>query len=611
MKKENKIRLIIAVILCIISIVGAGALQTDFGRVEMTDITLETEAGDLTAYLFRPVSATAASPAPAVLCSHGYLNNREMQDCNYIELARRGYVVISLDDFSHGNSDVPVGHEDSVAVMSNGLIPFIEYLASLDYVDKTKIGVTGHSMGGSYSIVTMTYYSDLERQALQNGMDPVEAHKLNKINTGVIVGNYPTEMAQKTNGETFLCHTSVIAGKYDEFFFGNAAVLLSSDNSKNLVSNILEKKVTEDLEEGKAYVSPSTGYSVALYNPAQFHATNHFSKTVVRYLLESFDRYMEAPIFIPYDNQVWFYKELFNLIGLIGFFLFVVPCIDLLTQVPFFSSVKEEVRYFDEPSNLVSGNIKAGIINCLLIFPLLLAGYVLLINPIWPQDTSGGIGLWSIGCSLVMLLTLRKGFGKKLKGNLDEFGSSISSSKLLLTILFSVIVATATYCLLFAADLINQTDYRFWSFDIRSFPLKKVWVAVRYLPLYVGFYIVQALAVKRSTFKNWSETKQIIVYGLFNMLAPALMLLITYGPTPILQATTWVALFSSLNLGFIASAFALVPILLLPIVPMMFITSTIAVKAYRLTGNMYIPAFVNTLLIVMITIANTSFSFPY
>ena len=176
MKKENKIRLIIAVILCIISIVGAGALQTDFGRVEMTDITLETEAGDLTAYLFRPVSATAASPAPAVLCSHGYLNNREMQDCNYIELARRGYVVISLDDFSHGNSDVPVGHEDSVAVLSNGLIPFIEYLASLDYVDKTKIGVTGHSMGGSYSIVTMTYYSDLERQALQNGMDPVEAH---------------------------------------------------------------------------------------------------------------------------------------------------------------------------------------------------------------------------------------------------------------------------------------------------------------------------------------------------------------------------------------------------------------------------------------------------
>jgi hypothetical protein len=546
-----------------------------------------------------------------VLCSHGYLNNREMQDCNYIELARRGYVVISLDDFSHGNSDVPVGYEDSPDVRSNGLITFIEYLASLDYVDETKIGVTGHSMGGSYSIVTMTYYTDLEREALKKGVDPKEAHKLNKINTGVIVGNYPTEMAQKTNGETFLCHTAVIAAKYDEFFFGNAAVLLSSDNSKNLVSNILETKVTGDLEEGKAYVSPSTGYSVALYNPAQFHATNHFSKTVVSYLLEAFDRYMPAPIRIPYNDQVWFYKELFNLVGLIGFFMFVVPFIDLLTQIPVFAKIKKEVRYFDRQEKYVSSNIKTGIINCLLIFPLMLGGYVLLLNPFWPQDTTGGIGLWSIGCSLVILFSLKKAFGRKLKGDLEDFGSAISVPDLLITVLLSVIVTVATYGLLFAADLINQTDYRFWSFDIRSFPLKKIWVAVKYIPLYAGFYIVQSLAIKRSTFKDCSQWKQILVCGFFNMLAPLLMLIITYAPTPLLQATTWVALFSKLGVSFIASAFALVPILLLPIVPLMFITSTIAVRTYRLTGNMYIAAFVNTLLIVMITVANTSFSFPY
>ncbi len=611
MKKGNKIRLIIALLLCIISIVCAGLLQTDFGRVEMTDITLETPAGKLTAYLFKPDSASSEDPAPAVLCSHGYLNNREMQDCNYIELARRGYVVISLDDFSHGNSDVPVGYEDSPDVRSNGLITFIEYLASLDYVDETKIGVTGHSMGGSYSIVTMTYYTDLEREALKKGVDPKEAHKLNKINTGVIVGNYPTEMAQKTNGETFLCHTAVIAARYDEFFFGNAAVLLSSDNSKNLVSNILETKVTGDLEEGKAYVSPSTGYSVALYNPAQFHATNHFSKTVVSYLLEAFDRYMPAPIRIPYNDQVWFYKELFNLVGLIGFFMFVVPFIDLLTQIPVFAKIKKEVRYFDRPERYVSSNIKTGIINCLLIFPLMLGGYVLLLNPFWPQDTTGGIGLWSIGCSLVILFSLKKAFGRKLKGDLEDFGSAISVPDLLITVLLSVIVTVATYSLLFAADLINQTDYRFWSFDIRSFPLKKIWVAVKYIPLYAGFYIVQSLAIKRSTFKDCSQWKQILVCGFFNMLAPLLMLIITYAPTPLLQATTWVALFSKLGVSFIASAFALVPILLLPIVPLMFITSTIAVRTYRLTGNMYIAAFVNTLLIVMITVANTSFSFPY
>lgn len=37
----------------------------------MTDITLETEAGNLTAYLFKPKNATPENPTPAVL----YVNN--------------------------------------------------------------------------------------------------------------------------------------------------------------------------------------------------------------------------------------------------------------------------------------------------------------------------------------------------------------------------------------------------------------------------------------------------------------------------------------------------------------------------------------------------------
>ena len=611
MKTANKIQLIIALVFCIISIFGAGRIQTDNGRVEMTDITLETDAGKLTAYLFKPENATAATPAPAVLCSHGYLNNREMQDCNYIELARRGYVVISLDDFSHGNSDVPVGHKDDPYVQSNGLIAFIDYLDSLDYVDSSKIGVTGHSMGGQYTIVTMTYFSDLERDAIRSGKSTTEAHKLNKINTGVVVGNYPTAMASKTNGETFLCNVSVIGAKYDEFFFGNTAQILNSDNSRNLVGNVVGHKVTGNLEEGKAYVSPDTGYWVSLYNPAQFHATNHFSKTVVMELLDSFERSMPAPIKIDSGSQVWFYKELFNLLGLIGFFLFVVPFTDLLLQIPVFASVKEEVRFFSVPDKFYSSNFKAGFINCLLIFPLMLIGYVLLKNPIWPQDTTGGIGLWSVGCALVTLGVLRKGFGKKIRENREEFGSYISLKRLLLTCGLGLCVVIGTYCLLFAADAFNQTDYRFWSFDIRAFPLKKIWVAVRYIPIYGLFYYVQSLAIKRSTFRTDSQLRQILICGLFNILPAALMLIITYAPTPLFQATTWVALLSALNLSAVAAAFALVPILLLPIVPIMFITSAIAVKSYRLTGNMHLAAIINTLLVVMITVANTSFSFPY
>ncbi len=611
MKKKNLIQLIVALAFCIVSIFSAGLIQTDFGRVAMEDITLETEAGNLTAYLFKPENATADDPAPAVVCSHGYLNNREMQDCNYIELARRGYVVISIDFFAHGNSDVPSGYEDSVLVRSNGMTAFVEYLSGLDYVDPTKIGVTGHSMGGGNTVTTMTYYTEQEREALKNGMDPIEAHRLNKINTGVIVGNYPSAMAQKTDGETFLCHTNVIVGKYDEFLANSAYHLLDSDITCNLISNLTGMEFTGPAEEGKTYVSPKTGYTVTLYNPPQYHATNHFSSTCVRYLLESFDRSMPAPIRIDPSSQVWFLKELCNLLGLIGFFLLVVPLIDLFSSLPVLSGVKEEVVTYEKPKKFFTRNVVIGMINCLLIFPLMLIGYVLLINPFWPQDTTGGIGLWSAGCSLTAFFAMKKAFGKPLKGNIKEFGSYISFPKLLLTILLALIVAVLTYVPLFAADLINQTDFRFWSFDIRAFPLKKILVAIRYLPLYIGFYIVQSLAIKRSTFEGQSQFSQIMTMGFFTMLAPALMILIAYAPTPLLQATLWVRLLGSSKIAMALAAFALIPILLLPVVPMMFITSAIAVKSYRLTGNPYVAAFVNTFLIVMITVANTSFSFPY
>ncbi len=617
MQKRNKIQLVIALLLCAVSIIGAGLVQTDFGKIEMSDITIETPAGDLTAYLFKPDNGAKDQPAPAVVCLHGYLINREMQDANYVELARRGYVVLSLDGFAHGNSDVPSGYADDILVRSNGMSAAVEYLSALEYVDPAQIGVTGHSMGGQYSYTTMEYYTSLEEEALKNGADAAAAHKLNKVNTGVIVGNYPSGMAGDKDGRSFLCHANVIGATYDEFFFSNLAVLLTSDSSKNWVSNLTGTAVTADLEEGRTYVSPTTGYTITLYNPKQFHATNHFSVKCVKYLVESFERSMPAPKQIASSNQLWLAKELLNMVGLIGFFLLVVPLIDLFTSLPGLKAVRREVRTFEKPEKYVRRNIGTGIINSLLIVPVMGLGYVLLVNIIWPQDTTGGIALWAIACSLVILGSIKKPFkkqGNKLKGAAlrEELGTNIGFGGFLLVLVVSLLVAIVTYLSVFAADWINQTDYRIWSFDIRVFPASKILVALRYLPLFFGFYMMQSIAASRGTFnKDAGETKQVISCGIFNMIAPALLLIVTFLPTPLFQATTWVALFSAAGIPALATVFALIPILLLPVVPMMFITAAISVRSYRLTGNVWLAGIINTLLITMITVANTSFSYPY
>lgn len=54
--------------------------------------------------LYTPKSATAETPAPGVLLLHGYQNDHETCAAYAIELARRGAVVLCLDEYGHGST---------------------------------------------------------------------------------------------------------------------------------------------------------------------------------------------------------------------------------------------------------------------------------------------------------------------------------------------------------------------------------------------------------------------------------------------------------------------------------------------------------------------------
>ena len=104
-KKSTRI-LCAALAILLVSCIGASLIQTDFGSVTVKDLRWETGSGhQMSALLFVPDTATAETPAPAIVCSHGWYNNREMQDLNFVEYARRGFVVMSIDMYGHGNSE--------------------------------------------------------------------------------------------------------------------------------------------------------------------------------------------------------------------------------------------------------------------------------------------------------------------------------------------------------------------------------------------------------------------------------------------------------------------------------------------------------------------------
>ena len=86
----------------------AHGVQTDFGNVEVSMGHFEKDdtGKALTYKLYRPKTATSENKAPAVLLLHGYQNDHETSAAYAIELARRGFVCLALDEYGHGSTEI-------------------------------------------------------------------------------------------------------------------------------------------------------------------------------------------------------------------------------------------------------------------------------------------------------------------------------------------------------------------------------------------------------------------------------------------------------------------------------------------------------------------------
>ena len=205
-KKTAKVFLVISILLMFVSAIVASAVQTNGGKVRMEELNIMTDEGyTMSAYLFVPENATKDTPAPAIVTSHGYLNNKEMTDANYVELARRGYVVLAIDQPDHGDSEVT---EDFFILAPTGVYQGVLALSRMPFVDKGKIGVTGHSMG-SWSVNAAVKQDNLNETPL---ISAVLIHCNDAVYTDDD-GNYVNIYGSRDVG--------IISAVYDEFFGGS------------------------------------------------------------------------------------------------------------------------------------------------------------------------------------------------------------------------------------------------------------------------------------------------------------------------------------------------------------------------------------------------------
>ena len=652
--KKSLLMLAIALAVILVSSFFASMVQSAGYKSTVTDLRNETNSGVLydangnptetkvqgkvaSGILFVPNTATEKNPAPAIVLTHGYLNNRELQLQNAIELARRGFVVLTIDRGGHGHNtdeDVIAGSPYGAIMNTSGMYDSAKYLYNLPYVDKARIGISGHSMGGYTTAMTL----------VQDAMVGI-------ISAGLIQG-WSTFFAAGPN-----VSVGILKAMDDEFFFtskfadGTASISREYLHSTGAASFVgipkTEWGTSKDsinIKSGDKYVGGSVidvtqGEKASapfrvIYEANEIHPLNHFSVESAGYVVDFFYSAFGTPAnngVIGSGNQIWWVKEMFSLIGLAAFFFLIFPVVSLLLTLPCFASLRktEELDLDVGLGSIKKGGLH-GITKTVTYFAggvatMLFGGFIFrkayttyagkgMISPsdYFPQDTTGSVANWALVCAgfalFVMLVVWAINFGvgklaKKLGKEEVAVGNPFRCAKIDLisfvkTALLTLLVVGLLYAVVFINWGIWTVDFRIWTLDVKVFNLNMIPTMFRYSWVFFIFYAISAMGNAGFRLKDLPEWATIAINAFFNAFGILLVILIQY----ITFRSTGVLWQKDMALGYIV---------VFPMVAVLAIATIISRVLYKKTGNIWLGAMINALLFTIITVANTATSIPY
>ena len=663
---KNKVAvifLIVCILVIFLSSFIASAIQSNGWSIEVTDlrdaenegtaISLTGEETEIngrvvSGILFKPKDATADNPLPAVVLTHGYLNNREMQLQNAIELARRGFVVLTVDREGHGNYEN--SGEQSAMMATSGLYDSVKYLYNMDYVDKDKIGISGHSMGGMTTALTLS-----------------QDRQLGLVSAGLI------QAWSSFMGAGADVDVGMLKAQDDEFFFttneGEDGTIsreyLSTRAAKTFIGNT---ELEGDVVSGAIYVNgqavettggqETEGAFRVVYEISGVHPQNHCSVEGANAVVNFFYNAFGTPNgyeYISEGNQVWWVKEAFSLIGMIGFFALIFPLVSLLLTTPVFRSLRvakqqvvdETVVVTDEtgaeqtmvcqklvwdganiplqpkPLKGVQKNISYWLAA---IGIMLFSGFSIHSicteygskwfpnTQLYPQDTTNWVAMWAVCSALFSLAVILFFWLANTVVNKIRYGDNyleyqenpFAAGKiatglggLLKTFVLALLVLGILMAVLYTNWAIWTVDFRIWTLAVKVFDMGVLLpTIVRYGVFFGIFFIVSALfneTYRASNIPEWAST---LINVFFNFFGVLLVIAIQYGEF----TSTGVMWQPDMNLGYIV---------LFPMVPILAIATVISRRMTAKTGNMWLGAFINTLLFTLITCSNTASSFAY
>jgi pimeloyl-ACP methyl ester carboxylesterase len=611
--------LVIALLICLISAAGSSVVKSEGGAVTVEQLKWETPSGLMqAAELYIPKAATNETPAPAIVVVHGWSSTLEMQAPNAVELSRRGYVVLDIDMFGHGDSsDVPINSWWNDEYDANGVYDGVKMLATVPFVDTSKIGIEGHSNGCYASNIAVVEDNKTAKPLISS----VFLESCDPIYTSTPYTQYYASYfnAADTAFANVYGNRSVglVAAKYDEvvdrIHYPNGTLTKPADyiNQPQAQSFLNFGKDPTGLEKRNSdtmYTENIDGKDAVrvVDTPNVDHPWGIMDSDVVNDCVAFFQKTILVPNPIAPDNQIWQWKDFFETIGIIGFFMFFVNFILVLLKTRFFGVLKAQESVLPAEATRKGkkwlwGGLITSVIVSAVSYPVIYVVSILTQPAFFNQEQPYVLGVWSVFMGLVTLLILFLNYRRYSKANglnLREQGVFLSKDKIWKTILLGVLTAACTYFIVFLTNYFFGTDFRFWFFfTLRAFDAVKFSEILKFLPFFVFFFVINSIAMNVFNFikigkKEWVNT---LLMAIFNTLGPILVLVVFYS----YFISNGLMPTDSLKWGLGSIVFWLYPTV--AVLPLATVLSRIIYKATR---NPYLPSIAFSLIITIMLCTN-------
>ena len=442
----------LGMMLVVLGAFTAHEIQTVGGSVRVHDVHFA--AGDgrrLSALLYTPDGVDAQHKAPGILAVHGYINSRETQSGFAIEFARRGYVVLALDQSGHGLSQPPA--------FGNGFggPDALTYLRSLDTVDPANIGLEGHSMGGWAILAAAAANPDGYRSMVLEGSAPgAFGAPLGALSAPVGTLTFPHNLA-------------VVFSAFDEFstLMWDVPTGVQVTHSPKLkeIFGTLEAVVPERqygrLDENSARI---------LYVPPVTHPGDHLSTAAIGAALDWFAATLHGGTPQPAHHQIWYWKELTTLVALLGM-IGVILGLGLTTLQ--WRVIRSLTVKGNRSTKLVRPGVSAALIAVvpvLTYFPLFHAADVFWpVTDQAPQQLTNGLMLWVTVNTLIATATLGiLGRGSSTLASVGLWPAGFNAGKLFGAAALAVAIVGFCY-IAGCGDAAFSVDFRFWVIAFKKF----------------------------------------------------------------------------------------------------------------------------------------------